>query len=274
MVPEHHAIDHDDDGRSEEESNGVDAAWLEQFAALADRPTRRSDFLSGAGKLTVAGLGLGGLAGALAGGAAARTASLAASSRLKKIGLIEVTFSPFFTENFHNPLKAYLKKKQPGLGHHVRQREQHRPDRHQRCSTSTPPRTTACCILSTGDQMSAWQHAVQKATKQGSDLHQPLHAGRDGRHAEHALLAQAVGSRRRQRRRRLGARRTASPIRSSALLGNLSDAQGSKRTDWAWKTIKAKFPNAKLAGSGAGHRTPTAARRPRTCSRPTPTSTC
>src|SRR5437868_12855756 len=32
-----------------------------------------------------------------------------------------------------------------------------------------------------------------------------------------------------------------------ALIGNLSDAQGRKRTDWAWKTIKAKLPNAKLA---------------------------
>jgi hypothetical protein len=32
------------------------------------------------------------------------------------------------------------------------------------------------------------------------------------------------------------------------LLANLGDPEGKKRTDWAWNTIKAAFPNAKLAG--------------------------
>src|SRR5205807_2335915 len=41
---------------------------------------------------------------------------------------------------------------------------------------------------------------------------------------------------------------------------NLSDAQGSKRTTWAWKTVKAKLPNAKLAGQVQGIDTPTGAK--------------
>jgi ABC-type sugar transport system substrate-binding protein len=42
-----------------------------------------------------------------------------------------------------------------------------------------------------------------------------------------------------------------------ALIGNLTDAQGSKRTTWAWKTIKGAFPNAKLAGQVQGIDLPT-----------------
>ena len=229
MVPEHHAIDHDDDGQSEEESNGVDAAWLEQFAALADRPTRRSDFLSGAGKLTVAGLGLGGLAGALAGGAAARTASLAASSRLKKIGVIEVTFSPFFTQNFQNPMKAYLKKNQPGWGH-VRQREQHGADRHHLLNQYIAA-NYGVLFLSTGDQMSAWQHAVQKAIKQGAIFINHSHPGGHGRHAEHAVLAQAGRESTSATQPWPGRKKNNITDPVVGLIGNLSDAQGSKRTD-------------------------------------------
>jgi len=247
MVPEHHAIDHDDAGQPEESSPDIDAAWLEQFAALADRPTRRSDFLSGAGKLTVAGLGLGGLAGALAGSAAARTASLAASTRLKKIGLIEVTFSPFFTQIFQNPMKAYLKKKQPDWGITFGNE-----------NGSVPTGITlfnqyvaanyGVLFLSTGDQMSAWQSAVQKATKQGAIFinhsTQAVTGATQNTLFSHKQSGVDVGNAAVAWAHKNG---ITQPV--VGLLGNLSDAQGSKRTTWAWKTIKAKFPNAKLAGS-------------------------
>ena len=112
-------------------------------------------------------------------------------------------------------------------------------------------------MLSTGDEMSAWQHAVQQVTKSGSIfinhstqavsgatqnvLFSHKQAGVDVGNAtvawckKHNISAPVVG-----------------------LIGNLSDAQGRKRTDWAWKTIKAKLPNAKLAGQVQGIDTPSA----------------
>ena len=247
MVPEHDAIDRERDGRLEDESTDDYVAWLEQLATLGERPTPRSAFLAGAGKLTAAGLGLGALAGVLAGGAAARPMSAAASSRLKKIGLIEVTFSPFFTQIFHVPMKAYLKKKQPDWSITFGNENGSVPTGIGLFNQYVAA-NYGVLFLSTGDQMSAWQSAVQNATKQGAIFinhsTQAVTGATQNTLFSHKQSGIDVGNAAVAWAHKNGITK---PV--VGLLGNLSDAQGSKRTTWAWKTIKAKFPNAVLVGS-------------------------
>jgi ABC-type sugar transport system substrate-binding protein len=232
----------------------------EGSASGLERPMRRSEFLSGAGKavLGASGLGLmGGLGAATAGAAPLRRTRLArtAASKVKEIGVVEQAFAPFFTENFQIPLTQYLKKDQPGWTQTFGNENNAVPTGINLLDEFAAA-NDAILILSTGDDMTAWQESVKKVVQEGSlfinhstqgvagatqnVLFSHKQSGIDVGNAavawcsKHSITAPVVG-----------------------LLGNLSDAQGSKRTTWAWNTIKAKLPKATLAGSVQAIDTPT-----------------
>src|SRR5262249_30091145 len=74
-------------------------------AGPLDVPLRRSEFLTGAGKLGLGALGLGAFAGfapAAFGAAASRSATN------QTIAMIENQSGPFYTDNFEKPMRAYL----------------------------------------------------------------------------------------------------------------------------------------------------------------------
>ena len=247
MVPEQNGVERDVHDHVTDESVGHDPSWRGPLASLEHSRIRRSDFVSGAGKLAAAAFGLGALGGTVAGGATASTALAAASTRAKQIGLIEVTFSPFFTQIFQNPMQQYLKSKQPAWSISFGNENGSVPTGIQLFNQYVAA-NYGLLFLSTGDEMSAWQSAVQAATGAGAifinhstqavtgatqnTLFSHKQAGID---VGHAAVAWA---------RKNGITK---PV--VGLLGNLSDAQGSKRTTWAWNTIKSKFPNAQNVGS-------------------------
>src|SRR5207237_3425069 len=177
----------------------------------------------------------------------------AAAVKSKRIAVIEHQFGSFFTEIFHKPAKAYLKQF---------------PDWSVTFGNENGSLTTGVnllnqyvsqnygvVILSVGQDMSAWQNAVKKAVGSGvifinhstqgvTDATQNVlfshkQAGVDVGNAgvawakKNNITAPVVG-----------------------LIGNLSDAQGKKRTEWAWNTVKATLPNAKLVGQVQGIGTP------------------
>ena len=108
-------------------------------------------------------------------------------------------------------------------------------------------------ILSTGDQMSAWEKSVGQVVKNGAifinHCTQAVTGATQNVLFSHKQSGIDVGNASVAWAKR---NNITNPV--IGLIGNLSDAQGKKRTDWAWNTIKAKMPNAKLAGSGAGDR--------------------
>jgi ABC-type sugar transport system substrate-binding protein len=222
-----------------------------------ERRINRSAFFSGAGKLALGAgvLSAGGLGTAAANAAVRSAIARTASSRVKDIAVIEQVFSPFFTENFQVPLTQYLKKDQAGWTQTFGNENGTVPTGISLLNEYAAA-NDAILILSTGDDMSAWQTAVQKVTKGGAIfinhstqgvlgatqnvLFSHKQAGIDVGNATIAWLTKQG---------------ITTPV--VALLGNLSDSQGSKRTTWAWNTIKAKFPKATLAGSVQAIDTPT-----------------
>jgi ABC-type sugar transport system substrate-binding protein len=211
----------------------------------------RRELFSRAAGLAAAGGALGGL-GALANPLSAFGAPNAGG----KIAVIEQQFAPFFTDNFQKPLQAYLKKSQPGWSATFGNENNTVPtgvNLLNQYATSG----YKVLILSTGDEMSAWQHAVQQATKAGSIFinhsTQAVSGATQNVLFSHKQAGVDVGNAAVDWCKK---NHVTAPV--VGLIGNLSDAQGRKRTDWAWKTIKAKLSGAKLAGQVQGIDTPSA----------------
>jgi ABC-type sugar transport system substrate-binding protein len=257
----------------------------EDFAEMLNERFGRSDFFKGAGKLAAGSFGLGGLSALLAacgsssgnssssaatssaaaGGTTSASSSAASSNKVKKIGVVEQAFAPFFTENFQQPLQKYLatatgtdattQTAPPGWGY-VFGNENNSVPTGINLLKQYAAQNYGGLILSTGDEMTAWEHAVQQATSQGSIFinHSTQAVSGATQNTLFSHKGAGVG---------IGTAAVAWAHKNNitapvvALIGNLTDAQGSKRTTWAWKTIKASFPNAKLAGQVQGIDLPT-----------------
>jgi ABC-type sugar transport system substrate-binding protein len=230
----------------------------EGYPGLEDEATlARRELFARTARLAGGGLALGALPGLLS-MLAPDVGFAASSAKLKKIAVVEQAFGTFFTENFQKPLAAYLKKSQPGwqatFGN-----ENNTVTTGINLLNQYAAANYGLLILSTGDQMSAWQHAVEGVVKGGSLFIN---------HSTQAVTGatQNVLFSHKQAGVDLGNAAVAWAKKNNitdpvvGMLGNLSDAQGRKRTDWAWKTVKAKIPAAKLAGQVQGIDTPTGAK--------------
>ena len=133
---------------------------------------RRSEFLSSAGKLALGASGLGLLSGGLGAATPAprraqQRIARAASSKVKEIAVVEQAFAPFFTENFQIPLTQYLKKDQKGWTQTFGNENNTVPTGINLLNEFAAA-NDAILILSTGDDMTAWQESVKKVVAEGS----------------------------------------------------------------------------------------------------------
>ncbi|HEY2439251.1 MAG TPA: sugar ABC transporter substrate-binding protein [Solirubrobacteraceae bacterium] len=262
--------------------NPIDGSPPQEFlAGILDESVGRSDFFKGAGKLAAGTLGLGGLSALLAAcgsssassssaatsaaGGASSSSSAAASNKVKTIGVIEQAFAPFFTENFEQPLQKYLATATgtiattttaPAGWNHQFGNENNSVPTGISLLDQYAAQNYGGLILSTGDEMTAWEHAVQQATASGSlfinHSTQAVSGATQNTLFSHKGAGVGIGN-----AAIAWAHKNNITAPVVALIGNLTDAQGSKRTTWAWKTIKAAFPNAKLAGQVQGIDLPT-----------------
>jgi ABC-type sugar transport system substrate-binding protein len=213
-----------------------------------DSTTTRAGFLGGAAKLGAAGALGGGALPALLG-----ASSAAAAVKSKKIAVIEQQFGTFFTVNFNKPAQAFIKKS-PGWSVTFGN-ENNTVTTGINLLNSYVSQGYGVLILSTGDNMSAWETQVKKAVDSGAvfinHCTQAVSGATQNVLFSHKQAGVDVGN-----ASVVWAKKNNITQPVVALIGNLSDAQGRKRTDWAWKTIKAKLPNAKLAGQAQGIGTP------------------
>jgi ABC-type sugar transport system substrate-binding protein len=274
------------DDRENPESGGGESP--EQFAEMLNQRFGRADLFKGAGKLAAGSVGFGGLSALLAAcgssssgsssaagtsaatssaaaTTSAATSSAAASNKVKKIGVVEQAFAPFFTENFQQPLQKYLgtgtgtdattTTAPPGWGY-VFGNENNTVPTGISLLKQYAAQNYGGLILSTGDEMTAWEHAVEQATAGGSFFinhsTQAVSGATQNTLFSHKGAGVGIGQ-----AAIAWAKKNNITAPVVALIGNLTDAQGSKRTTWAWKTIKAAFPNAKLAGQVQGIDLPT-----------------
>lgn len=242
----------------------------EELGAMLNQRIGRSDFF----KLGGGTFGLGALGTLLAAcgsssssssGAAAGASGKQTSNKAKKIAVIEQAFAPFFTENFQHPLAKYLAANAsgaattttspPGWSYTFGNENNTVPTGIQLLN-SYAAANDGVLILSTGDEMTAWQHAVQQATSGGAIFinhsTQAVAGATQNTLFSHKGAGVGIGQAAVAWAHKNGVK---NPV--VALIGNLKDAQGSKRTTWAWKTIKAAFPNATLAGQVQGIDLPT-----------------
>jgi ABC-type sugar transport system substrate-binding protein len=235
MVQDHDWTPLPDDGESEAPS-------------LGEGRMTRGNFLSGTARL---GLGALGASALLDLGLPALAAGATPSNKLKKIAVIEQQFGTFFTENFNKPLTAYLKTPL-GRGYTATfGNENNSVTTGINLLKQYAAQNYGVLMLSTGDQMSAWEHSVGQVVKDGhifiNHCTQAVTGATQNVLFSHKQSGVDVGN-----ASVLWAKKNnvANPV--VGLIGNLTDAQGKKRTDWAWNTIKEKLPNAKLAGQAQG----------------------
>jgi len=229
----------------------------EPLASLGEKRIRRSEFFSGAGRLAAA-VGLGGGVGSALASAATASATTpsqppnskappGASKRAQKAGCIEVTFSPFFTQIFQVPMAAYIKANKIPWSLTFGNENASIPTGIQLYNQYVAD-NYGLLILSTGDEMSTWQSTVDKSVSEGvvfiNHSTQAVTGATQNTFFSHKQSGIGVGG-----AAVAWAKKNNITKPVVGLLGNLSDPQGSKRTTWAWKTIKAAFPNAVLAGS-------------------------
>jgi ABC-type sugar transport system substrate-binding protein len=270
------------DDRENPESGGGESP--EQFAEMLNQKFGRADLFRGAGKLAAGSVGFGGLSALLAACGSssgsgsssaatssaaattnAATSSAAASNKVKKIGVVEQAFAPFFTENFQQPLQKYLATASgtdattttaPAGWGYVFGNENNTVPTGINLLKQYAAQNYGGLILSTGDEMTAWEHAVEQATSQGSIFinhsTQAVSGASQNTLFSHKGAGVGIGQ-----AAIAWAKKNNITAPVVALIGNLTDAQGSKRTTWAWKTIKAAFPNAQLAGQVQGIDLPT-----------------
>jgi len=176
-------------------------------------------------------------------------ASARTAARLQKIAVIEQQFGTFFNDNFNKPAKQYVGTKE---GWSVTfGNENNSVTTGINLLKQYDAQNYGVLILSTGDQMSAWEKSVGDVVKNGAifinHCTQAVSGATQNVLFSHKQSGVDVGNASVAWAKRNG---ITEPV--VGLIGNLSDAQGKKRTDWAWKAVKAKLPNAKLAGQVQG----------------------
>jgi ABC-type sugar transport system substrate-binding protein len=250
----------------------------EELTSMLNQRIGRSDFLKiGGGTFGIGALGTllaacgssssssSASATASSSGTTATSAAAKSSNKAKKIAVIEQAFAPFFTENFQIPLAHYLAANggsdatdttSPAGWSYTFGNENNTVPTGIQLLNSYAAANDAVLILSTGDEMTAWEHAVQQATSGGAIFinhsTQAVSGATQNTLFSHKGAGVGVGQAAIAWAHKNG---VSAPV--VALIGNLTDAQGSKRTTWAWKTIKSAFPNAKLAGQVQGIDLPT-----------------
>jgi len=243
------------------------------FLASLEHSSTRSSFLSSAAKMAaVVGVGSG------VGGALARAAGASASSsglpnnapisatgapnskaqgnyasRAQKIGVIEVGFSPFFTQIFQVPMANYLKHYNIPWSLTFGNENGSIPTGNQLYNQYVAA-NYGMLVLSTGDEMTAWQSTVDKSVAQGVVFINHSTQAVTGA-TQNTLFSHKQGGIDMGKAAIAWAHKNHITAPVVALLGNLADPQGSKRTHWAWLTIKQAFPNATLAGSANAYAT-------------------
>jgi ABC-type sugar transport system substrate-binding protein len=221
-----------------------------------DRTITRVDLLRGAGRLVVGTIGIGGLGGLLAacgdstGSSSASGSGGASKAKSYKVAVIEQEFGPFFADNFETPAKDYLKAKAPASSVTFGN-EANTVTTGINLLKQYAANGYDLIILSTGDEMSAWERSVQDVVKQGTLFINHSTQGVAGATQNvlfsHKQAGVDIGNAAAE-----WAKANGISAPTVGLVGNLSDAQGSKRTTWAWNTIKEVLPDSKLAGKVQG----------------------
>jgi ABC-type sugar transport system substrate-binding protein len=253
MVPKHHGGDLD--GHTDEELAGRDEDWAGFLESLSATTSTRGGFLSNAAKMAAV-LGVGGAAaGALARASSASPRAAGPNSyakgnyasRAQKMGIIEVGFSPFFTQIFQDPMAAYIKAKNIPWSLTFGNENGSIPTGTELYNQYVAA-NYGMLVLSTGDEMSAWQSTVDKSVAQGVVFINHSTQAVTGA-TQNTLFSHKQGGIDMGQAVIAWAHKNHITAPVVGLLGNLADPQGNKRTLWAWKTIQAAFPNATLAGS-------------------------
>ena len=229
----------------------------------------RSALFARAAKLAAAGGALGGL-GALANPLSAFAAPTAGG----KIAVIEQQFGTFFTDNFNKPAQQYMKTSSPaGAARSATRTTRSRPG--STSSTSTTPPNYGVLMLSTGDQMSAWETSVAAGRQERAAIFinhctQAVTGATQNVLFSHKQAGVDVGNASVAWAKR---NNITNPV--VGLIGNLSDAQGKQAHRLGLEHDQGEAAEREAGRPGAGHRHDRRrARPPRTCSRRTRTSTC
>ena len=227
---------------------------LDEALGLSEQGLRRSDFLSGAGKLGLGALALGGLGGLPQ---AAWGSARAAGSRAKTLAVIENAFGSFATDNQEKPIRAYLSKSAPGW-HATFGNENNVLPTGVQLFNQYAAANDAALILISAQAMTGYEQVARSFTKAGGVVicHGTASLGPATQNVCFSHKQAGVG---------IGKAAIAWAHKNNitapvvALIGLLSAALPKERTTWAWKTIKAAFPNAQLVGEVEGIDQPTGA---------------
>jgi len=222
------AIDRDQEREILEEME-----YGERLLHLAGKRVNRGTFLK-----------VGGATAAFAALAGLPEEAIARGNLTKNFGLIEIVAAAFFTQIFNTPMAGYLKPL--GWTLHVATEEGQPTKGYTECQQFTLE-NYGIIANSTSDPMAGWESVARAATKKGICFiaHNPQALGPATQSVcfDHKFAGIQIG-----KHAVAWARRNHISKPVVALLANLGDPEGKKRTDWAWNTIKAAFPGAKLAG--------------------------
>lgn len=225
---------------------------------LLDKRFSRSQFFSGAGKLAVGGMGLGSMGGLLAAcgssskgsSKAAKAASSAAKGKVKRVAVVEESFSSFFAVNFEKPLNEYLKAKQSGWSSAFANEKGNAGTAVKELEEFAAAEA-AITILSDGRPGTTFEHTVESITKEGSLFFDHSTGAVTGA-TQNVLFSHKEAGVEIGKAAIAWAEKNKVTAPVVGLIGDLEESQARKRTEWAWKTIKAHFSNAVLAGEVEG----------------------
>jgi ABC-type sugar transport system substrate-binding protein len=222
---------------------------------ILDIPLRRSDFLSGAGKLGIGALGLSAFAGFAPAALGAARSSRAARAKSQVIAMIENASGPFYTDNFEKPMRAYLSKNASTWKATFGNENNSLPTGVQLFNRYAAANDAALILLS-AQAMSGYASAAKSFVGGGGILvnHSTTALGGATQNVMFSHKQAGIG---------IGTSAVAWAKKNHitkpvvALIGDLTEAQPKKRTTWAWNTIKAAFPDAQLVGEVQGIDQPT-----------------
>jgi ABC-type sugar transport system substrate-binding protein len=218
----------------------------------------RSDFLAGAARIGVAAAATGGLTAFAPAAVAARRSARGARDGAHTIAMIENASGPFYTDNFEKPMRAYLSKTASEWKATFGNENNSLPTGVQLLNQYAAVHDAALILLS-AQAMSGYERAAKAFVGQGGILvnHSTTALGPATQNVLFSHKQAGIG---------IGGSAVAWAKRNHvtkpvvALIGDLTEAQPKKRTTWAWNTIKAAFPNARLVGEVQGIDQPTGAK--------------
>src|SRR5712691_1526489 len=136
-------------------------------SSLLDEVMTRSELLVRSGRLGLGALAATSLSGLIELGGPALAGAATRANKLQKIATIEQQFGTFFTENFNKPLDAFMKTKEASGWSDTFGNENNSVTTGINLLNQYAAANYGVLILSTGDQMSAWEHAVGQVVKAG-----------------------------------------------------------------------------------------------------------